>query len=60
MAGRKQDYRVVAMNKLTDVKGNVGGAWRNDDGTITIILNAFIHLDAKDLLITLFPEKKET
>lgn len=57
---RKPDYRVAALNKKTDVKGNVGGAWINDDGSITIVFNAFTVIEGgKDMLVTLFPEKKD-
>jgi hypothetical protein len=53
---RRPDYRVGAMNKATDAKNNVGGAWLNEDGTIAVILDNFIVLQGgKDLLITLFP-----
>lgn len=55
---RKPDYRVAALDKTTDEKNNIGGAWLNDDGSIAVVLNPFIVLTArKSLLITLFPEK---
>ena len=54
--GRKPDYQVSALNKGTENKGNVGAAWKNDNGTISIVLNKFVVLNqADDLLITLFP-----
>jgi hypothetical protein len=53
---RKPDYRVAAMNKRTDEKGTVGSAWVNENGTISITINGFVHIEgSKDLLITLFP-----
>jgi hypothetical protein len=56
---RKPDYRVAAMNKITDDKNNIGAAWTNKDGSITIILDSFIYLEGgKALLITLFPNKE--
>jgi hypothetical protein len=60
MAGRLPDYRVAMMNKKTEEKnGSVGGAWINEDGTISIILDGFIRIDStKDLLMTLFPRKE--
>jgi len=57
---RKPDYRVAALNKTTDLKGNVGAAWNNDDETISIVLNNFTCLQQSgDLLITLFPNTME-
>lgn len=54
--GRRPDYKVSAMNKFNDHKGQVGAAWLNDNGSISIKLNAFVVLSAEnDLVITLFP-----
>jgi hypothetical protein len=56
--GRKADFNVAALNKRTDAKSNVGVAWKNDDGTVSITLNAFVVIEGgKDMLITLFPSK---
>lgn len=56
---RKPEYRVAAMSKKTDIKGNVGAAWFNPDGSIAIVLDAFVVLHGgKDTLITLFPTKE--
>lgn len=53
---RKPDFTVKAMDKTTDEKNKVGGAWTNKDGTISIVLSPFIVLRSHpDLLITLFP-----
>lgn len=58
---RKPDYNVAALNKQTDKKGTVGGAWYNDDATISIVLNSFVVLEGgKELLITLFPIPEAT
>jgi hypothetical protein len=58
---RKPDYRVAAMNKVTDDKSQIGAAWANKDGSITIVLDSFVHLDGgKALLVTLFPNIEET
>ena len=59
---RKPDYRVGAMNKETDVKAyRVGGAWKNDNGTITVILDAFVIFPGgPDTLLTLFPNDDES
>ena len=50
------DFRVAALNKTTNEKSNIGAAWTNEDGTISIVLSSFIVIHAeKALLITLFP-----
>lgn len=57
---RKPDYRFAAMNKSTDEKNNVGAAWVNPDGTISVALDSFIQLTAsKNLVLTLFPNDKK-
>lgn len=57
--GRKPDYRVAVMNKLTNEKnGNIGAAWKEDDGRIAIQLEGFLNLEGPNLLITLFPADK--
>lgn len=57
---KKPDYTVAAMNKATDAKSNIGAAWINSDGTVSIILDAFVVLHGgKELLVTLFPRIKE-
>jgi hypothetical protein len=57
MAGPKPDYDIGALNRATGEKNNyVGAAWRRDDGTISIKLNAFVVLrGSEDLFVTLFP-----
>jgi hypothetical protein len=42
MAGRKPDYQLSAMQG--DLKGKVGAAWVNADGSISIDLNPFVVL----------------
>lgn len=55
---KKPDYRLGAMNKATDEKNNVGAAWLNKDGTISVVLSPFITLQSsKELVLTLFPSK---
>lgn len=52
---RKPDYNVKALRKDNGQKGTVGGAWVNEDRTISIILNDFVTLTQDgNLLITLF------
>ncbi len=49
MAGKKPDYSLSAMDKDTDrLKGTVGVAWINDDGSISIRLNPFVILDTRE------------
>lgn len=54
--GRQPDYKLSALNKDTEHKGNIGCAWINANGTISIKLNPFVVLSAsQNLAITLFP-----
>ncbi len=54
--GRRPDYKVSALSRSSEHKGNIGVAWVNQDGTVSIKLNPFTVLSAaQDLLITLFP-----
>lgn len=57
---RPPDYNVSALNKKTDMKGVIGAAWKNQDGTIRIKLNPFLVIDTSrhDLVVTLFPANK--
>ncbi len=55
MAG-KPDYRVKALNKNTEEKGELGVAWKNPEGHITIVFNPFVVVPTgKDFVITMFP-----
>lgn len=55
-SGRKPDFKVKVLNKVTDERGCVGAAWKNDDGSVTILLDYCVVLPGgKDNLITLFP-----
>lgn len=60
-SGRKPDYRVAVMDKVTNEKNsNAGGAWINQDGSISVILNGFVCFQStKNLLITLFPNTQK-
>lgn len=58
-AGRKPDYSVSALNPKTNLKGKVGAAWTNDDGSLQLKLDPFVVLKGEDdLLIRLFPTEK--
>lgn len=60
MAGRSPDYFLAALNKATDDKNNrIGAAWEEDDGSIAIKLDHFVHLQGdQNLLLKLFPNKR--
>ena len=58
MAGRKPDYRIAAMNKVTDEKGNIGAAWVNPEGTISLVFDPWVVVPrGKEIVITMFPNK---
>lgn len=42
--GRKPDFRVTAMNMDTQRKGPVGAAWKNPDGSISMVLDPWVCL----------------
>lgn len=57
---KQPDYVIKALDKVTNEKGKIGAAWKNDDGRITIIFDAFVKVSVgKDFVITAFPEKAE-
>lgn len=60
--GRSPDYTLSALDKQTEVKGQIGVAWINDDGRISIKLNPFLVLDTfrMDLTLSLFPNDRKT
>ena len=60
MITRKPDYRLKALNKVTGEKSrNVGAAWVNKDGSISIDIEPFVVLQGGNaLVLTLFPEDK--
>ena len=53
---RPPDYKVQALCKKTELRGNIGVAWNQPDGSIQIKLNAFTVLDTgdHDFVISLF------
>lgn len=58
---RKPNFRVAALNKVTDERGNIGAAWSNPDGTISIRFDPWVTVpQGKDIVITMFPTKEET
>lgn len=57
---RKPDYRVCALNKITEARGDIGAAWINPDGSINVVFNPFVNVPSnKEILITLFSTKKD-
>ena len=54
--GRMPDFQLHALNKATEARSQVGAAWQEDDGRISIKLNQFVTLEASpDLVLSLFP-----
>ena len=61
MAKRPPDYDIAALDRTSPSAKNpsVGGAWKNDDGTITIKIRPFVVLTGgPDLFLTLFPAEE--
>jgi len=64
--GRQPDFHVSALRRGTqgryDCKNNrIGGAWKNEDGTIDILLDCFIKLEQQgDLSIKLFSNRRKS
>lgn len=56
-AGRPPDFTANVFEKSTGRSANVGAAWKNEAGFITVKLDSFVVLDTtdKDLSINLFP-----
>ena len=56
---RKPDYTVNALEKDLNIKGRVGAAWKQEDGSIQITLDPWVILKGRghnmNLLVTLFP-----
>ncbi len=47
---RRPDFNLSALDKTTEVRGKVGAAWKNDDGTISIRLDPFVVLSGSSNL----------
>lgn len=55
---RTPDFDVKALKKNTNEKARIGAAWANEDGSVSIVLDAFVVVPSSpDLIITLFPRK---
>lgn len=61
MSGRKPDFHLAALDKSTEAKNNrIGAAWKDDNGSITIVLDNFIQLTGSpNLVIKLFPNDRK-
>lgn len=58
---RPADYRVAALNKADGRKAQIGRGWKNTNGTISVVIDAFVVITGGlDTLITLFPEDNQT
>lgn len=54
--GRKPDYIIKAMDKVTNEKGTIGAAWANPNGTISIRFQRFVTVPVgAEFVITAFP-----
>lgn len=59
MSGRPPDWRVNALNKYTGKQGEIGVAWSNPEGHITIVFNPFVVVPVSDeVVISMFPTDK--
>lgn len=59
MNNRHPDFRLKALDKLTEIRGEVGAGWQNEDGSISIRLDPWTILESNpNLLLTLFPVEK--
>ena len=58
----KPDYIIGALDKARDLRqSRVGAAWINPDGTISITLDPFVHLQGgPELALRLFPNKDKS
>lgn len=54
--GRSPDWELKYFNKETQVSAQVGVAWSNDNGSLTLKLNPCVVLSqSKEAVFTLFP-----
>ncbi len=53
----KPDYRIRALNKVTDAQGDIGVAWKNEgEKYISLVFNPFVTVPVgPDYVITMFP-----
>lgn len=54
-SGKQPDYDLVILRKSDQKKGKIGAAWKNEDGSISIVLNPLVQVtETSDLNIRLF------
>ncbi len=57
--GRRPDYKLKVMDKTNSKTNDIGAAWLNANGSISIQLNVCTFMQYNpDLLITLFPNEE--
>ena len=58
---RSPDFKLMAMPRGNPKKGHrIGAGWKNDDGSVSIVLDHFVRLDGRDdIVITLFLKDRE-
>lgn len=53
-------HRFRVLDKTTDQKNEIGAAWLNTDGSLTVVLNICTILQSdKNLVYTLFPIERK-
>lgn len=58
---RKPEYKLKALNKLTNAKSTIGTAWLNEDGSISVVIDLCCTLvHDPNIVYTLFPNTKES
>lgn len=58
---RRPDFRVTALDRKTEHKGEIGVAWLEADGSISVRLNFLTVIDMRtqDLIIKMWPNDKK-
>lgn len=52
------DWRVHALNKQSDARGEIGVGWNNPDGSISVVYNPFVVVPVgQEFAIRMFPER---
>lgn len=53
---RRADFDLCVMDRGTGRKGVIGAGWKNEDGSVSVILNPCVVWDSRDnLTVRLFP-----
>jgi hypothetical protein len=60
MAGKKPTHTLSVLHKETGKRGKIGVAWSDEDGSISIVLEAGVTISWKDdFIIKLFPKNAD-